>query len=88
MPACSRFTCVTLIFVASLLSSNAHAKTKPQIMSTKIVNNQVLPVDLTKADCTDLGGSVATDSVGVCNSKSVCHTVDQNGKSHWVCISK
>jgi hypothetical protein len=43
---------------------------------------------LTEAECTKLGGSVVSESNGICNSGKFCATEDQNGKGHMVCISK
>jgi hypothetical protein len=42
---------------------------------------------LTKEECTRLGGEVKS-AIGICNSGQACVTVDENKKSHAVCISK
>jgi uncharacterized membrane protein len=46
------------------------------------------PTKLTESECTQLGGTVNSLPSAICNSSRVCHTTDQNGNSHDVCISK
>jgi putative hemolysin len=45
------------------------------------------PTKLSESECTQLGGKVSTEELGVCNSHRVCQTKDENGKSHAVCIN-
>jgi hypothetical protein len=52
------------------------------ITSPKVTINKALNAE----ECTTAGGSV-TD-VTYCNSGKACHTTDQSGKHHYVCLSK
>lgn len=47
---------------------------------------KITSMTLNANECTTLGGSV-TD-VKYCNSGRACHTTDQFGKHHYVCLSK
>ena len=48
---------------------------------------KVSPTNLSESECTQLGGKVSTETLGVCNSSRVCQTKDENGKTHSVCIN-
>ncbi len=41
---------------------------------------------LSGEECTGLGGNVVDHDA--CNSGKACHTTDNYGKHHWVCLSK
>jgi hypothetical protein len=42
---------------------------------------------MTASDCTDLGGEVRSDTIGVCASTKVCVRTDNRGATHAVCLS-
>ena len=64
--------------VFALDKSNMPAPVRP---------TKVSPTNLSESECTQLGGKVSTETLGVCNSSRVCQTKDENGKTHSVCIN-
>ena len=44
-------------------------------------------VPMSASDCSDLGGRIVADWVGVCASKKVCTRTDNYGHDHSVCLS-
>jgi hypothetical protein len=54
----------------------------PKAPTTKTIKT------LTVQECTNLGGTVNNETLGLCNSGKFCGTTDQNGKKHRVCITK
>jgi hypothetical protein len=59
---------------------------KPQDAMSKRNQNKASTA-LTERECGDLGG-LAIPTTKLCKSKLVCSTQDQNGETHFVCISK
>jgi hypothetical protein len=61
---------------------------KPKTPLTGVVGPKATTVaPLTEAECEQLGGTVHSESVGICNSGKYCGRRDENGKAHRVCIS-
>lgn len=58
-------------------------KTKPIITTTKPSGVKTSP--LSKDECRKFGGLVEVATI--CKSGSMCTTIDENGKSHRLCIS-
>ena len=77
--------CVCIAGTAQAIEKKT--STTPPARLKKQYDNVLVP--LTKAECLQLGGSVLSNAgTGVCNSGKFCHTTDQNGANHNVCISQ
>lgn len=57
--------------------------TRPPVKPVGTLPPKAVPLSV--LDCAKLGGGLVRASV--CNSKTACHTKDQNGQSHYVCVT-
>jgi len=56
---------------------------KPPVKPTGGLPASAVPLSI--LECNKLGGKLTT--VNACNTKIACHTKDQNGQSHYVCVT-
>jgi len=77
------FIPVAIGFLCSLACYGEAAVRKGQIPSPNAATTRATPFNVD--ECTTLGGKVT--SASICTSGQACHTTDQNGKAHYVCIS-
>ena len=82
----------SLAFSGSATSAEkATAKTnemmikRPKAGSTTVMGDA--PVALTSEECTQLGGTINAYEAA-CKSGQACQRIDEDGKSHSVCITK
>lgn len=56
---------------------------KPPVKPVVNPPKSVMPLSI--LECAKLGGKLT--SVSLCDSKVACHTKDQHGQSHYVCVT-
>ena len=93
---------IGLLVVASAIGASWAAPPSGKVVSTAPQTEQVSVAPpgtirgpkvgpsisaLSANECTNLGGKVYDDPIGVGASKKICATTDNYGKNHHVCLS-
>jgi len=74
---------VSIGFLSGLVCHGEAVVRKGQFPAPNTTTTKAMPLSVD--ECTRLGGNVT--STGICTSGQACHTADQYGKAHYVCIS-
>ena len=85
----TKFVAATFLFIVLTGWSDVAVSIETQKPVTRVPTPaKIGPTNLTESECTQLGGTVNSLPSTICNSNRACHTTDQNGNGHDVCISK
>ena len=85
---CRRAGKVACLATALLAVTPTLATSKPLGHGTVIAPVRPTIAKMSESDCTGLGGTVRTDTDGLCLSGKVCDTTNEDHSKHHVCISK
>src|SRR4051794_15979587 len=72
----SRAAAIAALPLLLVLAAPAEAIDRPD-RPAPVRPTRVSPTNLSQGECTQLGGTVSTETMGVCNSGKVCQTTDE-----------